>query len=253
MKTGAKIFWWATGGIIAVGGGTLGVFYGTYDAEILPSTYILDGNALIGNKEAVKKSVDQWYENYSMETVELTGKGYGEKKFGTSLKEMGCELDTAKTASEFKYKDFFTNLIGGYSEYKGKETEVEPVIECKLTKIEDLKAFVEKYKPEIGDAKAKYVGGKILLTYENVSNELDESKVESALLAAAYDRKIGAIPFVEAPKHVPDAELEKITTVVSEFKTSFNAGKVSRSANIRLAASRINGLILMPGESFSFN
>lgn len=253
MKKGARIFWWITGGTLATGGGVLGILYATYDAEILPNTYFLDGQELNGNRAAIKKYVEGWYDQRREEDIQLTGKGYGDKKFSTTLSAMGCVNDSRKMSDAVAYQEFFTNLVGGYKNHKGSKIEVEPEVQCELNDIEGLKAFIEKYKPEIGAARAKYVGGKVQLTYENVSNDLDETMVEEALIDAAMSRKIGAIPFVEAPKKVPDVELEKITTVMSDFKTTFSAGNVSRSANIRLAASKINGLVLMPGESFSFN
>jgi vancomycin resistance protein YoaR len=253
LKSGAKIFLWVTGGVVAVGGGALGILYAGFEPEIVPDSYFLGGEELKGNKAAVKLAVSDWFAKYGDKKIELSGKGYGNKKFSTSLSEMGCSVDAGKEANQVAYQDFFTHLIGGYKNYQGSTLEVEPDIRCELTKLGDLKAFVQKYKPEIGSAKAKFEGGKVQLTYEQVSNELDDAKVEGALLAAAKADAVGEIPFTHAPKQVPDEELEKITTVMSEFKTSFNAGKISRSANIRLAASRINGLVLMPGESFSFN
>lgn len=40
---------------------------------------------------------------------------------------------------------------------------------------------------------------------------------------------------------------------LSSFSTSFKTSNSNRSTNIRLCASKINGLVLMPGETFSFN
>lgn len=253
MKAGAKIFLWLTGSVVAIGGGALGVLYATFDAEIVPNSYFLGGEELKGNRAEVKLAIANWYGNYGNKKVELTGKGYGKHRFSTTLNEMGCTIDPEKEANGLAYQDFFTHLIGGYKDFKGVRRDIDPTIKCELTKIDDLKAFVTKYKPEIGAARAKFSGGKVQLTYEQVSNELDEAKVESALIAAAKAEQVGELPFTHAPKKVPDEELEKITTVMSEFKTTFSAGNISRSANIRLAASRIDGLVLMPGESFSFN
>ena len=40
---------------------------------------------------------------------------------------------------------------------------------------------------------------------------------------------------------------------LSSFSTSFKSSNSNRSTNIRLCASKINGIVLMPGETFSFN
>lgn len=41
--------------------------------------------------------------------------------------------------------------------------------------------------------------------------------------------------------------------LLATFSTRYNAGKVNRSNNIILAARAINGIVLMPGETFSYN
>lgn len=43
------------------------------------------------------------------------------------------------------------------------------------------------------------------------------------------------------------------TVKISAFSTYFDGSNLPRTANIRLASSKINGTVLLPGESFSFN
>ena len=45
----------------------------------------------------------------------------------------------------------------------------------------------------------------------------------------------------------------KLSYTLGSFSTVYNAGNYERSHNIALAAQKINGLVLMPGEQFSFN
>lgn len=52
---------------------------------------------------------------------------------------------------------------------------------------------------------------------------------------------------------IPYEEVGEIDTVLSSFSTVFNAGDVNRSDNIRLACSKLDGRILLPGEEFSMN
>lgn len=56
----------------------------------------------------------------------------------------------------------------------------------------------------------------------------------------------------EAPK-VPDTAFKGITKVLSSYTTNFNPWDSERNANIRLAAGRIHGTVLKPGETFSYN
>ena len=50
-----------------------------------------------------------------------------------------------------------------------------------------------------------------------------------------------------------DIGFEAFPDQLSTFSTSFKSSNSNRSTNIMLAASKINGVVLMPGETFSFN
>lgn len=52
---------------------------------------------------------------------------------------------------------------------------------------------------------------------------------------------------------ISEKEIEKINKVRSEFKTSFKTSSDSRKNNIKLALERFDGVILLPGETLSFN
>jgi vancomycin resistance protein YoaR len=95
--------------------------------------------------------------------------------------------------------------------------------------------------------------GAIERTPEVAGFRLDASRVFDATLIAFRDQAPVELPLKLDEKKVPDEVLSKITDVVSEFSTRFSEGKASRSTNIRLAARKIDGLVLAPGESFSFN
>lgn len=47
--------------------------------------------------------------------------------------------------------------------------------------------------------------------------------------------------------------IEAFPYEISKYTTSYDASNLSRSENLRIAASKINGTVIMPGEQFSFN
>jgi len=61
------------------------------------------------------------------------------------------------------------------------------------------------------------------------------------------------LPLYREKPRYPSEALNEITDVISEFTTSFKTSQANRSDNIALAASKLNGKILMPGEKLSFN
>ncbi len=49
------------------------------------------------------------------------------------------------------------------------------------------------------------------------------------------------------------ADLRQIQTTISEFSTTFSSADSGRTANLKIGSSSINGQLLLPGETFSFN
>ncbi len=52
---------------------------------------------------------------------------------------------------------------------------------------------------------------------------------------------------------INDIGIEAFPYKISTFPTKYDASNLNRSENLRIAASKINGTVLMPGEKFSFN
>ena len=46
---------------------------------------------------------------------------------------------------------------------------------------------------------------------------------------------------------------EAFPDLLSEFSTKYNASDTDRTTNLRLAANKINGTVLIPGQTFSYN
>ena len=57
----------------------------------------------------------------------------------------------------------------------------------------------------------------------------------------------------KADKTVQDLGKEAFPYTISSFSTKYDASNVNRSTNLLIAANKINGRVLMPGEVFSFN
>lgn len=79
---------------------------------------------------------------------------------------------------------------------------------------------------------------------------LDEakSKVSGNEEIYEFDLKI-----TKAQKTIKDLGTEAFPYVVSSFSTRYDASNTNRSTNLRIAAEKINGTVLLPGEVFSYN
>ncbi|WP_238528295.1 VanW family protein [Acetonema longum] len=92
---------------------------------------------------------------------------------------------------------------------------------------------------------------------EQQGRKLHTEELAEQILQAFYHPDIHTleIPLTVTEPAVTKESLTKtgIVTLQSAFSTKFDSNDVNRSTNIALAAAKINGLILKPGQIFSFN
>lgn len=140
-----------------------------------------------------------------------------------------------------------------------------------------LRRYADRIGTEPRDARLTKVGGKFKRTPSKVGRTLDAAalakSVQSALDAAELRSKVaasvseqpdraawltaqGAIPVTAATKEanprIPEAALKPITATLSSYSTHL-AGSRNRVENIRLACSHVDGVVLLPGDIFSYN
>ena len=73
------------------------------------------------------------------------------------------------------------------------------------------------------------------------------------LLEEQKEEYIIPLAITKAEKTLNDLGKEAFPYQVSEFTTKYDASNKNRSTNLSIAADKINGLVLMPGDVFSFN
>ena len=79
--------------------------------------------------------------------------------------------------------------------------------------------------------------------------------MEEAKALITGDKEEYTIPLkiTAANQTVADLGSKVFPQVLSEFQTNYNPGAVARTKNLQIAAGKINGTVVMPGEEFSFN
>jgi vancomycin resistance protein YoaR len=110
--------------------------------------------------------------------------------------------------------------------------------------------FLEPHAAEI-----ERVNDIFLITPEQTGQELDVEATRELAHQVLEGIAQEPVPLVlkDIPAYPTTADLRQIETTVGEFSTTFNAGDYGRTANLRQGSGSINGILLLPGESFSFN
>ncbi|MGB9775864.1 MAG: VanW family protein, partial [Anaerolineae bacterium] len=129
---------------------------------------------------------------------------------------------------------------------------------------EALRAFLEEIAPSLAvepvDARFRFdrqTGQLIPLSPSSPGRALDvEASIENILAAVAAGQHTAPLTLTVVPPRYPDtatAEELGIRELVAEGDSYFIGSPSGRDHNIRLAASKLNGLVIAPGETFSFN
>ncbi|MCR4692561.1 MAG: VanW family protein [Firmicutes bacterium] len=107
-------------------------------------------------------------------------------------------------------------------------------------------------KPQ--DASYEIVSGKMTITPEEKGREIDKNEVAANIEALKAGKAI-TLKVITLNPEVTEASInaELFGTVLGKFSTSYATSSKNRSDNVQLAARKIDGIILMPNEEFSYN
>lgn len=206
-------------------------------------------------KEAAMKIVDEKFK-----PGELTLK-HEQENWNLNFEAVGFSTEVEKAVNKAYEVGRGGNFVERTAEIvqlkMGKKIDIE--VETKED-WDKVKGYVEQVSAQIdqapSDAKISIGGsGGIVIVPETTGYSVDRTKLFETI-KDAYEKN--NVDFVEVPVKVTKAEvtqefLSSINGILGEFSTKYNAGVAGRAHNISLAASKINGKILKPGEEFSFN
>jgi vancomycin resistance protein YoaR len=105
------------------------------------------------------------------------------------------------------------------------------------------------------NAEVHYEKGEITIARETNGTSLDIDRNAELVDNQLRNKDFAPVELQVDVKEPPVTyeKIREIKDVLSRFSTRFNPGDVNRSDNIRLACSRLNGIVLLPGEELSMN
>ena len=241
----------------------------------------------VGSLLFIKGNVEKWsnkiYPNVTIEGIKLGGKTveeaeklidekinekYKDKKIVVKANEQEYQFDINVDTIEKNSKDIIKkainygkdkSLLSKFSIIRGKE-EVNFELNFALNEgeIDRIASEVkEKVNTEPKDATIKLSNGNFNITDDVKGKKVNEDKIKEDIKVAFENKKeniynIDAeVEDIEAK--VTKGELKNINKKVSTFTTRLGTSDAGRNTNIEKAASYLNGVMIMPGDEFSFN
>lgn len=221
--------------------------------KIAKNTYV---NGVNIGKLTKSQAKQELAKKYKLENVEFN---YNDKSWKVKSKDLNLSTDLDKTVENAynlnRKSAFFGNLSKTISANFGKKSNLVVAINYDKNK---LKAEMEKIAKEIDvdvkDATLDISGEKVKVIPDSDGLKMDISKsMENFDNQTKKGNYKNELVVKATPAKVKKEQLANIDTNLGTYSTTFKTSQINRSINIKLATDNISNVLLMPGETFSFN
>ena len=254
MKNINKKIWIVLGIILSV----CFIFIGTLTViingdKICKNTYINDTNIGELTKEQASKKLKKVY---NTENIEFK---YNDKKFTILTKEIDFSYDIDKTVEQAyslnREGSFIDNSKKTINSLMGDTNTIKLSISYNKDK---LKSYIESLSKDINvsvkSAKISIENSKIQIQKDEQGKNLEVDKsINNAINELEKGNTSIDLVVEEIEPDIKKENLENIDTILGTYSTKFDSSVAGRSHNIALAAKSTSDVLLMPGESFSYN
>lgn len=182
----------------------------------------------------------------------------GSRQFETNVRELGgapsLDFAVAKAAKIGRDGSALANFTRVYSPGAADERLMLPVKWNKAALVNRLRAWDKGYAQKPVDARLEVDVSGARTVPERLGRRLNIGASAQAV-QSRYFVGTRAIKLYSRPiaAKISAASLQGQDVLLASYPTRFNSGLIGRTANIRVACATIDGHVLMPGESFSFN
>ena len=159
-------------------------------------------------------------------------------------------ITSGKEGVKVDEKQLIEDIYKVLDENTEDEQKIEiPVVKAIPDQIDIEKIHEEVYK-EVQDA--YYTQEPFTIHPEEDGIDFD---VESAKSTISEEKEEYEIPLkiTKPSKTVKEIGTEAFPDLLATCTTSYNAGNANRTTNLKLATNKINGVVLLPNEEFSYN
>ena len=188
----------------------------------------------------------------------------------TTIDDISAKMEDRVVESSYYVEDEELIIVKGTAGYVIKEDELKNKIYTQLRNIhtnyqvieipveykEPDPINLEKIRSEIyKEPQDAYVEKNPTVVHQHVNGVDFGISMEEAQKIIEEDKEEYTIPLkITVPeKTIKDLGEEAFPDQLATFSTIYDASNYNRSTNIELAAKKINGTVVMPGENFSFN
>ncbi|MEF9991382.1 MAG: VanW family protein [Romboutsia sp.] len=221
--------------------------------RIAKNTYI--NNVNIGGLSK-SEAINMLDKDFRLEKIEFT---YNSQSWNIEPSAVDFSYNTKETV-ENAYKinrssTFIENLTKTIKSNFFKKNNLNIIIEYNKDKLsKEIEGIAKNIDIEVKDALISISGSEI-----NVSDEVEGLKVNIDETLKNFDKEIKkdittinlAVAKVDAK--VTKNQLKEVDTVLGSYSTKISGSVTGKHTNIKLATKKTSNVLLMPGDTFSYN
>lgn len=228
------------------------------NGNIFQNNYKILGSVFLGNEVELEYSYNSDSLDYIVNDIESKVPGLVTE---ASFYREGNELiiipgTDGITVNKEKLKEEILNTIVAENAEEilnnNAKVEIEIPVENAKAKEIDIDSIYNQIYTEPKDAYYEAEPFKIYAEVEGVDFAISKDEAKEMVKVKQGEYRI-PLTITPASKTIQDIGLEAFPYLISEFSTKYDASNRNRSQNLAIAAEKINGTVLMPGEEFSFN
>lgn len=143
-------------------------------------------------------------------------------------------------------------IISNISNFSVENKNIDiPVTNCVAKYIDIDTIYSEIYK-EPQDA---YYTKEPFIVYPHVDGIDFAITIDEAKMLIQEEKESYTIPLKITSPRITTNQIgtEAFPDLLATYSTTYNSGNYNRTTNIKLASAKINGIVIMPGETFSYN
>ena len=176
------------------------------------------------------------------------------------IEDTNLYIDKGKDGIEVDKDNLKKLIIEGISKRtydevtkEGYSQEVEiPAHEAKAKDIDIDKIYGEVFR-EPQNAYFETDPPKIYVDVDGIDFAISKEEAKELIGKESKDEYTIPLKISKAEITTKDLGKEAFPYLISSFTTKYDASNINRSTNLEIAAGKINGTVIMPGETFSYN
>jgi len=242
-----------TGCLVAALSGVAATYYSWRGGEQIIANTFVAGEPVGGmTRHEARQILEQRYGNLSL-TIRAS-----EKDYKLSLEELGGTPDINRAINDAYWFGRTGSILQNVPRVlmaRGEEQQVRLPVRWNKERLKNrMRAVAKEFDTPGRDATLVVEGSGVRVVAERAGREMNVGETLARLQKRYHFGLTEFDATVRATQpRLTAADLQGTDLKLDQYTTSFNRGLVGRTRNIRVAAEAVDGMVLMPGDTFSFN